>query len=528
MSKYLWILLLAGVWGEVYAQEYLTDHFSDTGTAVIYGMINSYEAPHHDSIRYRCYTGPLWYYPEGNDYQEGVCEVRAGNLMEGAGPGHERVFDIRLSGLRGPSYVKLKLGVKDPILDYYLIRPGDTIWMKIDYTRGHTLFGGANGDLFRCQYELQLAMYNSMYARNSIMKVEDSAQFVHSTEKILRLYEDSRIPGRRKMLLEPYGREGIKALQNRIDRIWKEEFPHRMDILADYAGKIDPATWDILRADILGDLLLSAYSKFITEYRYARMKEDSETMDELDRLFGEKLSGYDERFLQDEVILHSREYRRSLESRAQCLAFKEGGKSIDYLSKLQVPRIRDVLTAKYLIENFAGREGMYEWTKEVLLSIEDPYCRMHLEEWLHHWVDQKVEPLSLPDTEGRTVDIRDLEGKVVLLDFWFTGCKPCVWFHKTSLSKVKAHFADEEDFAVLSVSVDRSRDTWLKSVASGQYTSDAAINVHIKGRDHPFLKAYGILGYPTVLLVDREGRMTGSAVPRDAEEMIEVIKRKLD
>jgi len=59
-----------------------------------------------------------------------------------------------------------------------------------------------------------------------------------------------------------------------------------------------------------------------------------------------------------------------------------------------------------------------------------------------------VEQATFEDMSGNTVNISDFEGKVVLIDFWETWCKPCLAIFPT-MQKLLEEYPD--DFVVLAV-----------------------------------------------------------------------------
>jgi thiol-disulfide isomerase/thioredoxin len=61
---------------------------------------------------------------------------------------------------------------------------------------------------------------------------------------------------------------------------------------------------------------------------------------------------------------------------------------------------------------------------------------------------QYVEQASFEDMSGNTVSVSDFEGKVVLIDFWETWCKPCLAIFPT-MQKLQEEYPD--DFVVLAV-----------------------------------------------------------------------------
>ena len=141
---------------------------------------------------------------------------------------------------------------------------------------------------------------------------------------------------------------------------------------------------------------------------------------------------------------------------------------------------------------------------------------------------QQAYDFSLPDSSGKIVSLSDFRGKVVFIDFWFTGCGACEAFYQKQLSKVERVFSGRGDVTFISISIDRSREMWLRSVRGDLYSSDKySINLYTNGLSdrHPVIERYHIFGYPQTFLIDRQGRFVTYAL-RDASE-IEMEIRKL-
>lgn len=116
---------------------------------------------------------------------------------------------------------------------------------------------------------------------------------------------------------------------------------------------------------------------------------------------------------------------------------------------------------------------------------------------------------DLPDKDGRRVRLSDFRGKVVLIDFWYTGCGNCLYYYRNELSKVEEHFKNDTSVVFLTISIDRSKALWIKSIQARQYTSGDVINLYTDGagNNHDVIKRYGVFGYPRPVLIGKDQRI---------------------
>lgn len=116
---------------------------------------------------------------------------------------------------------------------------------------------------------------------------------------------------------------------------------------------------------------------------------------------------------------------------------------------------------------------------------------------------------QLRDTSGKLVQLEDLKGKVIFIDFWFTGCGACAGVYEKVLKEAEAKLSNEQDIAFVSVCVDKARTSWMKSVYKDEYTSPHVINLYTNGEgtQNNLIRYYGIQAFPQFLIIDREGKV---------------------
>jgi thiol-disulfide isomerase/thioredoxin len=114
--------------------------------------------------------------------------------------------------------------------------------------------------------------------------------------------------------------------------------------------------------------------------------------------------------------------------------------------------------------------------------------------------------ISFTDEAGRTRSLADWRGKVVLLNLWATWCVPCR-AEIPSLDALEASLGGK-DFDVLAISTDLGAPEKPRKFLDQAQARSLKLYLDRSGSS----KAIGVIGLPTTLLIDREGREIGRLV----------------
>lgn len=438
-----------------------------------------------------------------------------------AHPNKDGVFVFDIDGITGPVYFSiykdvdvLHGGGPQWLLQTYLMEPSDDV--RIDMVSA----GGPGPDMVALGVGVPGYLYN-IADRKVVFSGPGSAKYAckYAVDTYCRDFygaRDTTYPG------TSFANNGRYVPHNVLETL----LTHSLHIIDSMKNDLRPVVSDLLKVDytaLYHGALLQALRKAVDmttmmeESSLTPIRMDSERivcLENVSRVFLDRfLDDKDFDQYSDKAKLASDLYSTYLTERVFTLKYlcypNDNRVSVYTLFKKEYAgELRDKALTLYLMMHYKKIPDADNVLKDALVNVSTPYYQERLQELENlQGVGKAAYDFQLQDIKGKLVRLSDFKGKVVFIDFWFTGCGACQAFYKQSLSEVEHKFAGDTSVVFITVSVDAERSTWKKSLESSMYTSLEVVNLYTggNGASDPVVDHYHVSAYPHPFVIDRDG-----------------------
>lgn len=409
----------------------------------------------------------------------------------------DKSFRFKIKSVEHPMYISLfKDATGDAnrpvyLVDVYLAEPGDSVFIHIDFsTRG--LHNKISRETF---YEL-----------NPRITFEGRGSAKYRCRRALDL------------LLWPLFEKKVMPAKNYDFRIYADSLlACGNEVLESYKKHMSVEAFHILRIDFVSIVELKKIEWIGHEWRRKQNNHIYSSQDVLACIEGvqKSLKRFPEfakqrswrypQFVNESLALAflKGDVRRTADEKASYLY----GQIKNYF----VGDLRDKLLTYLLINLMDGRQEINRTLyDDAIKTINHEHYKMTLASFAESKLSgTNAYDFSLPDAKGNIIRLRDFHGKVVVIDFWFTGCSSCSIFYTSTFSKVKQIFRNDPKVAFISISIDADKQKWIEATFSGKYTSKDACNLYTggEGEKHIVIQKYNVSYYPRLIIVDKYGKI---------------------
>ncbi len=153
------------------------------------------------------------------------------------------------------------------------------------------------------------------------------------------------------------------------------------------------------------------------------------------------------------------------------------------------------------------------------IAISDTFTKMSQTE-----VGNTAPNFTAPNPDKKPVSLSDIKGKLILIDFWASWCKPCRE-ESSHLVKIYKDF-NPLGLQIISVSLDQDDEKWKTAIREDQLAWNHVSN--LQSWNEPIAKLYHVKSIPATFLVDQKGIIIAKDLRQDDlyQKIKEILKKE--
>ena len=127
-------------------------------------------------------------------------------------------------------------------------------------------------------------------------------------------------------------------------------------------------------------------------------------------------------------------------------------------------------------------------------------------------IGDKAPDIIMNGLDGKPIQLSNLQGQMVLIDFWASWCGPCR-HENPNVVKTYKEFKDKEfkngkGFTIFGVSLDNNADKWKAAIKQDHLIWKDHVS-DLKGWNNAAAARYGVRGIPASVLINGDGIIVG-------------------